>query len=91
MHINYYNSNFLLSESLLSHDQKILSIQALEVFIKCPQNFTPIENIYHLAPDDTAVTDHITNAVINGDIINSAGVLSYREEDSRNPIHYNMR
>lgn len=51
----------------------------------------PVENIYHLAPDDTAVTGRITNAVINGSIINSIGALSYREKDSRNPIHYSAR
>lgn len=53
-------------------------------------NFTPDENVYHLAVDDTAVAGCITSTIINGGVINSDSVLSYREEDSRpyNPIHY---
>lgn len=70
----------------------MLNIQVAEIFTKYGVlytiNFTPVINIYQLVPDDTAVTGRITNAVINGTIINSTGVSLYREEDSRNPIHY---
>jgi hypothetical protein len=53
------------------------------------RNFIPDENVCHLAVD-RVVAGRITSTIIKGGVINSDGVLSYREEDSRpyNPIHY---
>jgi len=72
---------------------KILSILVPETMSAVRSwNFIPDENVYHLAVDavDRVVAGRITSTVIKGGVINSDGVLSYREEDSRpyNPIHY---
>jgi len=68
----------------------MLNIQVLEIFIKYDVLEILRRKTFIILHLTIPVTGRITNAVING-IINSAGVLSYREEDSRNPIHYGVR